>query len=157
MPHDTADEIARVFTTHIPEIADGIVEIKAIARKPGDRTKVALVSHDPKIDCVGVCVGERGCLIMGIVEHFDGERFDLVRWNDSLEKLIPSALQPAEILDVVVSPAQHRVTVVVEEDQVSVALGRRGLNRELASNLCACEIDIVTRAELDRDDGGPGA
>ena len=156
MPNDTADEIARVFTTQIREIADGTVEIKAIARKPGDRTKVAVVSHDPKIDCIGVCVGERGCRIMGIVEHFDGERFDLVRWNDSLEKLIPCALLPAEILQVVVRPAQHRATVVVEEDQLSVALGRRGLNRELASRLCACEIDIVTRAELDQGDVAPG-
>jgi N utilization substance protein A len=143
MPNDEAEVIARLFAQEVPEIASGVVEIKAIARRPGNRSKLALYSHDPRVDCVGVCVGVRGSRIKNIIDQLDGERIDLIRWSDSPETLIGCALQPAVIESVTLHPARHRATVVVGEDSLSLAHGRGDANRELASRLCGWEIEIV--------------
>src|SRR5690242_1315652 len=142
MPNDEADVVARLFAREVPEIADGVIEIKAIARRPGIRSKLALSSHDPRVDCVGACVGIRGSRIKNVIEQLDGERIDLIRWHDSPETLIANALQPAHIKWVTLHPAQHRATVIVEEDSLSLAHGRGDVNRELASRLCGWEIEI---------------
>jgi N utilization substance protein A len=143
MPNDDTDAIARLFLQEIPEVAAGIVEIKGIARKPGIRCKIALYSHDTQVDCRGVCVGDRGSRIRRIVDKLGGERIDLIRWDESPEKLIRNSLEPAEIERVILHAAQRRATVVVREDHLSFAHGRQGINRELASQLCAWDIEIV--------------
>ena len=141
MPDET-DSVARLFAREIPEIATGTVEIKAIARKPGYRSKLALHSEDPRVDCVGVCVGVRGFHIKNIIDELGGERIDLIRWTDSAEQLIANALQPAAIERVILHPAEHRAVVVVEADQISLVLGRRGENRQLASELSGWKIEV---------------
>ena len=145
MANEETDFIARLFAQEIPEIAAGVIEIKAIARKPGSRSKLALQSHDPRVDCISACVGVRGARIKKIVGALGGERIDLHPWHESVEQLIANALQPAAIEQVILHPAQHRAVVVVEADQVSLANGRRGENRELASRLCGWQIDIKER------------
>jgi N utilization substance protein A len=140
MPDDTS-AVVRLFVQEVPEIATGSVEIKAIARKPGYRSKLALSSQDPRVDCIGVCVGVRGFHIKNIVDEL-GERIDLIRWNDSAEQLISNALQPAAIERVILHPESHRAVVVVKPDQVSLALGRGGQNRELASQLSGWQIEV---------------
>src|SRR5262249_52942069 len=125
---DDTDHITRLFAQEVPEIASGAVEIKAIAREPGYRSKLPLLSRDPRVDCVGACVGVRGNRIKKVVDHLGGERIDLFRWNDSPVQLITDALQPAAIERVVLHPSQHRAVVVVKTDQVSLVLGRHGEN-----------------------------
>ena len=139
---DDIDHVARLFAEEVPEIAAGTVEIKAIARKPGYRSKLALFSRDPRVDCVGVCVGARGCRVRNVVDALGGERIDLFRWHDSPEQLITNALQPAAIERVILHPAEHRAVVVVQPDQVSLVLGRRGENRQLASELTGWQIEV---------------
>ena len=139
---DDIDYVARLFAEEVPEIAAGTVEIRAIARKPGYRSKLAVSSRDPRVDCVGVCVGVRGCRIKNVVDRLGGERIDLIRWQDAPEQLIANALQPAAIERVVLHPAEHRAVVVVQPDQVSLVLGRRGENRQLASELSGWQIDV---------------
>jgi N utilization substance protein A len=139
---DDTDHVARLFAEAVPEIAAGSVEIKAIARKRGYRSKLALSSRDPQVDCVGVCVGVRGCRIKNVVDALGAERIDLIRWHDSPEQLITNALQPAAIERVILHPAEHRAVVVVKPDQVSLVLGRRGENRQLASELSGWQIDV---------------
>jgi N utilization substance protein A len=141
MPDDI-DHVIRLFADEVPEIAAGTVEIKAIARMPGYRSKLALFSRDPGVDCVDVCVGVRGHRIKNIVEELGGERIDLFRWHDDPEQLIARALQPAAIERVVLHPAEHRAVVVVKPDRVSLVLGRYGANRRLASELSGWQIDI---------------
>ena len=141
MAGDT-DSVARLFAEAVPEIAAGTVEIRAIAREPGYRTKLALISRDPRVDCVGACVGVRGCRVKNVIEALGGERIDLFRWHDSPEQLITNALQPAAIERVVLHPAEHRAVVVVRPDQVSLVLGRRGENRRLASDLSGWQIEV---------------
>jgi N utilization substance protein A len=139
---DDLSMVIRLFAQEIPEIAAGKVQIKAIARRPGYRTKLALHSLGPHVDCVGVCVGVRGCHIKKIVDGLGGERLDLFRWHESPEQLIANALQPARIERVVLRPAEHRAVVVVKPEQVSLVLGPRGDNRQLASQLSGWQIDI---------------
>ena len=139
---DDIDYVARLFAEEVPEIAAGAVEIRAIARKPGYRSKLALFSRDPWVDCVGVCVGVRGCRIKNVVDALGGERIDLIRWQDSPEQLITNALQPAVIETVILHPAEHRAVVVVQPDQASLVLGRHGENRQLASELSGWRIDV---------------
>jgi len=137
------EEIARLFAQEIPEVASGVVEVKSIARIPKHRTKIALVSHDPEVDCVAVCVGMRGYRIKGVTDQLDGERIDILRWYESPEKLIPVALQPAAIESVDLQPEKRRAVVTVNEDQYSLALGRGNMNRDLASLLCGWVIEIA--------------
>jgi N utilization substance protein A len=145
MLNDDVEYIARLFSREVPEIADGIVVIKAVARKPRFRTKIAVYSHDPKVDCIAACVGVRGNRIKRIVDDLHGERIDLIRWDESLETLIANSLQPAAIESITLHPARHRATVLVKEDQLPLAIGRQDLNRELTSKLCARDIEIVPK------------
>jgi transcription termination/antitermination protein NusA len=136
------EPISWLFAQEVPEIAAGVVEIKAIARKAGLRAKLALLSNDPKVDPIAACVGLRACRIRKIVEQLDGERIDLLRWNDCPETLIANALQPARIERVILHPALHRAVVVVKEDQISLVEGRQGANREVAGCLCGWVIEV---------------
>jgi N utilization substance protein A len=142
------DFVRRLFENEIPEIADRTIEIKAVAREAGYRTKIAVSSIDLKVDCVGACVGVRGSRIKNIVDELGGERIDIVRWNDSLQVMIPNALQPATIEEVFLYPRLGRAIVLVKEDQLSLAIGRRGQNVRLASKLVGWDIEIMTHDEL---------
>ncbi len=141
--------VQRLFEQEIPEIAEGVIEIRAIAREPGYRTKVAVSSTDQRVDCVGACVGVRGNRIKNIVDELAGERINIVRYNDDMQVLIPNALQPAEVEEVILCQMLGRAIVLVQEDQLSLAIGRRGQNVRLASKLCGWDIEIMTREELD--------
>jgi N utilization substance protein A len=142
------DFVRRLFENEIPEIEDQTIAIKAVAREAGHRTKVAVSSIDMKVDCVGACVGVRGSRIKNIIDELGGERIDIVRWNDSLQVLIPNALQPAQIEEVFLYPRLGRAIVLVKEDQLSLAIGRRGQNVRLASKLVGWDIEIMTHDEL---------
>ncbi len=141
--------VQRLFEQEIPEIAEGVIEARAIAREPGYRTKIAVSSTDQRVDCVGACVGVRGNRIKNIVDELSGERIDIVRFSDDMQMLIPNALQPAEVEEVILCQMLGRAIVLVREDQLSLAIGRRGQNVRLASKLCGWDIEIMTREELD--------
>jgi transcription termination/antitermination protein NusA len=141
--------VQRLFEQEIPEIAEGVIEIRSISREPGYRTKVAVSSTDQRVDSVGACVGVRGNRIKNIVDELAGERIDIVRYNDDMQVLIPNALQPAEVEEVILCQMLGRAIVLVQEDQLSLAIGRRGQNVRLASKLCGWDIEIMTREELD--------
>jgi transcription termination/antitermination protein NusA len=141
--------VQRLFEQEIPEISEGVIEIRAISREPGYRTKVAVSSTDQRIDCVGACVGVRGNRIKNIVDELAGERIDIVRYSEDMQVLIPNALQPAEVEEVILCQMLGRAIVLVQEDQLSLAIGRRGQNVRLASKLCGWDIEIMTREELD--------
>jgi N utilization substance protein A len=141
--------VQRLFEQEIPEITDSVIEIKAVAREPGYRTKIAVSSTDQRVDCVGACVGVRGNRIKNIVDELAGERIDIVRWSDDMQVLIPNALQPAEVEEVILCRMLGRAVVLVREDQLSLAIGRRGQNVRLGSKLCGWDIEIMTREELD--------
>jgi N utilization substance protein A len=144
-----ADFVRRLFEVEIPEVNDRVIETRSIAREAGHRSKVAVSSFDAAIDCVGACVGVRGARIRSIVEELNGERIDIVRWNDSLQILVPNALQPAEVEDVILCPMLGKVIVLVRDDQLSLAIGRRGQNVRLASKLCGWDINVMTQESLD--------
>ncbi|MEC7231958.1 MAG: transcription termination factor NusA [Planctomycetota bacterium] len=153
------DLVRRLFELEVPEIADQIIEIKRVVREPGYRTKMAVVSSDPKIDAIGACVGVRGSRIKAVIDELRGERIDIIRWSDSLETLVMNGLGPAKIhLDnIYPNVEKHSVTVLVDEEQQSLAIGKRGQNVRLASRLCGWDIDIKTREEYFGDDGLPVA
>jgi N utilization substance protein A len=142
------DFVRSLFEQEIPEIADRTIEIKAVAREAGYRSKVAVSSIDMKVDCVGACVGVRGSRIKNVIDEINGERIDIVRWNDSMQVMIPNALQPAEISEVMLYSRLGRAVVLVAEDQLSLAIGRRGQNVRLASKLVGWDIEIMTHEEL---------
>jgi N utilization substance protein A len=141
--------VQRLFEQEIPEIAEGVIAIRAMAREPGYRSKIAVSSDDTRVDCVGACVGVRGNRIKNIVDELAGERIDIVRWSDNPEVLIPNALQPAEVDQVLLCDMLGRAIVLVREDQLSLAIGRRGQNVRLASKLCGWDIEIMTAEELE--------
>jgi N utilization substance protein A len=141
--------VQRLFEQEIPEIADGVISVDAMSREPGYRSKVAVSSSDQRVDCVGACVGVRGNRIKNIVDELAGERIDIVRFSDDPEVLIPNALQPAEVDQVLLCDMIGRAIVLVREDQLSLAIGRRGQNVRLASKLCGWDIEIMTPEELD--------
>lgn len=143
--------VERLFEREIPEIAEGVISIKNVAREAGFRSKVAVTSLDNKIDAVGACVGVRGTRIKNIVDELGGERIDIVRWNESLQVLIPNALQPAEIEEVMLCHLLGRAVVLVRDDQLSLAIGRKGQNVRLATKLVNWDIEIRTAEELDSD------
>jgi N utilization substance protein A len=138
-----------LFELEIPEVAEHIIEVRSIAREAGYRSKVAVSCFDSKIDCVGACVGVRGSRIKSIVDELAGERIDIVRWNDSLQVLVPNALQPAEADDVILCPMLGKVIVLVRDDQLSLAIGKKGQNVRLASKLVGWDIHVMTQERLD--------
>ena len=142
------DFVRRLFENEIPEIKERTIEIKAIAREAGYRAKIAVSSVDMKVDCVGACVGVRGSRIKNIVDELSGERIDIVRWNESLQVMIPNALQPAQIDEVFLYPRMGRAIVLVKDDQLSLAIGRRGQNVRLGSKLVGWDIEIMTLDEM---------
>ena len=141
--------VQRLFEQEIPEISEGVINVEAIAREAGYRSKVAVSTTDARVDCVGACVGVRGNRIKNIVDELAGERIDIVRYSDDKQELIPNALQPAEVEEVILCKMMGRAIVMVREDQLSLAIGRRGQNVRLASKLCGWDIEIMTRQELE--------
>src|SRR5512133_113427 len=139
--------MAKLFSQEVPEIYDGIIEVKAVARDPGSRAKIAVISRDSSIDPVGACVGMRGSRVQAVVGELQGEKIDIIPWSPSAASFIVNALQPAEVAKVVLDEDAERIEVVVPDDQLSLAIGRRGQNVRLASQLTGWDIDILTEAE----------
>src|SRR5579871_5239781 len=139
--------MAKLFAQEVPEIYDGIIEIKSVARDPGSRAKIAVVSRDSGIDPVGACVGMRGSRVQAVVAELQGEKIDIIQWSQDPATFIVNGLAPAEVAKVVLDEEQHRIEVVVPDDQLSLAIGRRGQNVRLASMLTGWDIDIMTEAE----------
>jgi N utilization substance protein A len=144
------DFIRRLFESEVPEIAEGIIEIRALAREAGYRSKVAVTSYDDKVDPVGACVGVRGSRIKNIVDELGGEKIDIVRWNESSQILVANALMPAKVSEIALCFELGRATVVVEEDQLSLAIGKHGQNVRLAARLTSWDIDILTPDEYNQ-------
>ncbi|HLO77539.1 MAG TPA: transcription termination factor NusA [Magnetospirillum sp.] len=139
--------MAKLFAQEVPEIYDGIIEIKAVARDPGSRAKIAVISHDSSIDPVGACVGMRGSRVQAVVAELQGEKIDIIPWSSEYATFVVNALAPAEVTKVVLDDENHAMEVVVPDDQLSLAIGRRGQNVRLASQLTGWSIDIMTEAE----------
>src|SRR3954466_462828 len=139
--------MAKLFSQEVPEIYDGIIEIKSVARDPGSRAKIAVLSHDSSIDPVGACVGMRGSRVQAVVGELQGEKIDIIPWSQDPATFVVNALAPAEVAKVVMDEEQRRIEVVVPDDQLSLAIGRRGQNVRLASQLTGWDIDILTEAE----------
>ena len=139
--------MAELFKMEVPEIYEGIIEIKAVARDPGSRAKIAVLSNDGSIDPVGACVGMRGSRVQAVVNELQGEKIDIIPWNEDQPTFLVNALQPAEVSKVVLDEEAERIEVVVPEEQLSLAIGRRGQNVRLASQLTNLDIDIMTEAE----------
>jgi N utilization substance protein A len=144
------DFIRRLFESEVPEIAEGIIEVRALAREAGYRSKVAVTSFDDKVDPVGACVGVRGSRIKNIVDELGGEKIDIVRWNESSQTLVANALMPAKVSEIALCFELGRATVVVEEDQLSLAIGKHGQNVRLAARLTGWDIDILTPDEYNQ-------
>jgi N utilization substance protein A len=139
--------MAKLFAQEVPEIYDGVVELKSVARDPGSRAKIAVVSKDSSIDPVGACVGMRGSRVQAVVNELQGEKIDIIQWSPDAATFIVNALAPAEVSKVVLDEDAERIEVVVPDDQLSLAIGRRGQNVRLASQLTGWDIDILTEAE----------
>ncbi len=144
------DFIRRLFESEVPEVAERTIEIKAMSREPGFRTKLAVSSVDSKVDAVGACVGVRGSRIRNIVDELGGEKIDIVRWNESSQVLIANALKPAEVEEVSLCFELGRATIIVRDDQLSLAIGRRGQNVRLAARLTGWDVDILTPPEFEK-------
>jgi transcription termination/antitermination protein NusA len=139
--------MAKLFAQEVPEIYDGIVEIKSVARDPGSRAKIAVVSKDTSVDPVGACVGMRGSRVQAVVNELQGEKIDIIQWSQDAATFIVNALAPAEVAKVVLDEESERIEVVVPDEQLSLAIGRKGQNVRLASQLTGWDIDIMTEAE----------
>jgi N utilization substance protein A len=139
--------MAKLFMQEVPEIYDGVIEVKSVARDPGSRAKIAVTSRDSSIDPVGACVGMRGSRVQAVVNELQGEKVDIIPWSPDAATFIVNALQPAEVVKVVLDEDSSRIEVVVPDDQLSLAIGRRGQNVRLASQLTGWDIDILTEAE----------
>ena len=141
--------VRKLFNLEVPEIGEGIVEVKAIARDPGERTKIAVLSKDDKVDCVGACVGIRGSRVKNIIEELRGEKIDIVRWSEDVKEFIKMALSPAVISMIELDRDNRRAKVLVAADQLSLAIGRKGQNVRLASKLVCWEIDVRSRESIE--------
>ena len=139
--------MAKLFGQEVPEIYDGVIEIRAVARDPGSRAKIAVISSDPGIDPVGACVGMRGSRVQAVVNELQGEKVDIIPWSEDAAAFIVNALAPAEVSKVVLDEDIQRIEVVVPDEQLSLAIGRRGQNVRLASQLTGWDIDIMTEAQ----------
>lgn len=137
----------KLFAQEVPEIYDGIIEIKAAARDPGSRAKIGVISHDSSIDPVGACVGMKGSRVQAVVQEMQGEKIDIIPWSEDTATFVVNALQPATVARVVIDEDEGRIEVVVPDDQLSLAIGRRGQNVRLASQLTSSAIDIMTEAD----------
>lgn len=140
--------VKRLFELEVPEIGEGIVEIKGIAREPGDRTKMSVFSKEEKVDAVGACVGMRGQRVKDIVRELGGERIDIIKWNDDAREYVRGALSPAEISNIDINRESLQARVVVDDDQLSLAIGKHGQNVRLASKLTGWNIDIRSKKDL---------
>ncbi|MHC5137081.1 MAG: transcription termination factor NusA [Planctomycetota bacterium] len=145
------DFIRRLFELEVPEVAEGIIDLKSLAREAGYRTKVSVETLDEKVDPVGACVGVRGSRIRNIVDELGGEKIDIVRWSDSSQVLIANALMPAKVSEIAICFELGRATVVVTEDQLSLAIGKHGQNVRLAARLTGWDIDILTPTEYNKE------
>jgi N utilization substance protein A len=139
--------VKKLFELEVPEIFEGIVEIKSISREAGDRSKVAVWSKDEKVDCVGACVGMRGSRVKNIVKELRGEKIDIVRWNEDAKEYIIGALSPAKVVSITTIPQEKKSEVIVEDDQLSLAIGKHGQNVRLAAQLTGWDIDIRKKVE----------
>ena len=139
--------MAKLFRQEVPEIYDGVIEVRSVARDPGSRAKIAVTSRDSSIDPVGACVGMRGSRVQAVVNELQGEKIDIIPWSPDSATFIVNALQPAEVVKVVLDEDSNRIEVVVPDDQLSLAIGRRGQNVRLASQLTGWDIDILTEQE----------
>jgi N utilization substance protein A len=137
----------KLFAQEVPEIYDGVIEIKACARDPGSRAKIGVISRDSSIDPVGACVGMKGSRVQAVVQELQGEKIDIIPWSPDTATFVVNALQPAEVSKVVIDEDENRLEVVVPDDQLSLAIGRRGQNVRLASQLTGHQIDIMTEAD----------
>ncbi len=138
-----------LFALEVPEIAEGIVEIKGVAREAGDRTKIAVASKDEKVDCVGACVGMRGTRVKNIVRELHGEKVDIIRWHDTVSEFIVAALSPAKISEIQADEGAKSALVIVDDDQLSLAIGKKGQNVRLASKLTGWQLEIKTKVQLE--------
>ena len=141
--------VKRLFEKEVPEIYQGVVEIKSIAREAGERTKMAVLSHNPDVDPIGSCIGPRGSRVQKIIDELHGEKIDIFQWSDDITELVKNALAPAEIISVLPGQDDNSLLVIVSEDQLSLAIGKRGKNARLAVKLTGHKIDIKTRHELE--------
>jgi len=141
--------VRKLFNLEVPELGEGIVEVKGIARDPGERTKIAVLSKDDKVDCVGACVGIRGSRVKSIIEELRGEKIDIVRWSEDVKEFIKMALSPAVISMIELDRDNRRAKVLVAADQLSLAIGRKGQNVRLASKLVGWEIDVRSRESIE--------
>jgi N utilization substance protein A len=139
--------VKRLFELEVPEVYEAIVEIKGVAREPGARSKVAVASRDPQVDAVGACVGHRGSRVQTIVDELRGEKVDIVRWSDNIAQYLASALSPAKVATVLAKESEQTATVIVPDDQLSLAIGRRGQNVRLAARLSGWRIDICSQTQ----------
>lgn len=142
-----ASFVKKLFEIEVPEITEGIVEVKSISREAGERTKIAVWSKDEKVDAVGACVGMRGSRVKDIVRELQGERVDIVRWSDDLKEYVKAALSPAEISEIKIDKANKKIEVIVPDDQLSIGIGKHGQNIRLASKLIGWEMDIRGKEE----------
>jgi N utilization substance protein A len=140
--------IRGLFGLEVPEISEGIVEIKGLAREAGDRTKIAVASKDEKVDCVGACVGMRGTRVKNIVRELHGEKVDIIRWHEQVGEFIAAALSPAKIAEIRPSTESKQALVLVDDDQLSLAIGKKGQNVRLASKLTGWQLEIKTKVQL---------
>ncbi len=143
-----SDLVRRLFEIEVPEIGERIVEIRALVREPGHRTKIAVASVDSRVDAVGACVGVRGSRIKNVVDELNGEKIDIIRWSDMPEILLGNSLKPAEAEEIYVYAKTRRAEVIVADDQLALAIGRRGQNVRLAGKLCGWQIDVYTREQM---------
>ncbi len=140
--------LTRLLEIEVPEIYDGIVEIKGVARKPGERSKIAVTSSDPRVDAVGACVGIKGSRIQGIVKELNNERIDIIEYNNDISTYLARALGPAKVQRVDIDRLNGKLTAVVEDEQLSLAIGKNGSNAELASHLTGLSVDIISNTEF---------
>lgn len=142
--------LRRLFELEVPEIYDGIVEVKAIAREAGYRSKVAVYSHDPKIDGVGSCVGVRGTRVKNIVQEINGEKIDIIRWSDDIEEFVKNCLHPVEIMHTLIDAETERILLIVPDEHLSTAIGKSGQNIRLTSKITGWKVDVIRQSEADR-------
>lgn len=139
----------RLFELEVPEIYDGVVEIKSIAREAGQRSKIAVASHNPDVDPVGACVGHRGSRVQTVVNELRGEKIDIVRWSDRMDELIANALSPSKVISVTIYEEEKMARVIVPDHQLSLAIGKEGQNARLAAKLTNWKIDIKSESEAE--------